>query len=518
MSLDLLCKVKVDQFFGIEIEEFPALIARTALYLADHIANREVSAELGEHYVRFPIPASPHVVIANALRVDWNDVLPADEADFVFGNPPFAGQKTRAADQTADMRAVWGPDFARWLDYVTGWYRIAADYLADSTARVAFVSTNSITQGEQVARVWRPLLDRGLAIDFAHRTFAWTSEARGKAHVHVVIVAFSKGGVAPRKTLYDYASGSAKPIPTTVRRISPYLIDAPDVLVQSAASPISTELPPVLYGNKPSDGGHLVVDERDLPDAEDPATKYLRPYLGARELLHGERRSCIWMDAPDPDAVRGSQFLRTRLAAVRDFRENSTAADTRKYASMPWRFFRIPQPTSPYLAIPRHVSSTRRWFTVSREPANTIASDALFTVVDPDGFAFSVLSSAMFMAWLRTVGGRLKSDLRFSGPIVYNTFPMPAVTDDVRLKLITAGRFVADARSNHPDRSLAGLYDPLAMPRDLLDAHAVLDRAVDAVFGKRKHQDDASRMRVLLPRYVEMTGGDPTLFDEPTDS
>ena len=229
MSLDLLCKVRVDQFYGIEIEEFPARIARTALYLIDHLENRKVSIEFGEHYVRFPIPAAPHIAIDNALRLDWNSVLPAAQCSYLFGNPPFAGQKTRKADQTSDLRFVWGRGFARWLDYVTGWYEVASTYIAWG-ARAAFVSTNSITQGEQIARVWRTMLNRNVEIDFAHRTFAWTSKARGKAHVHVVIIGFSAGGQAPRRTIYDYPDIKGEPVQISVGHIN---LTGPRLLVHS---------------------------------------------------------------------------------------------------------------------------------------------------------------------------------------------------------------------------------------------------------------------------------------------
>lgn len=507
VSLELLCKVRVDHFYGIEIEEFPARIARTALYLIDHLENELVSAEFGEHYIRFPIPAAPHIQIGNALQDDWNKLLPAEDCNYVFGNPPFAGQKTRKTDQTADMRQVWGPGFARWLDYVTGWYRLAADYTANSGAKAAFVSTNSITQGEQVARVWRTMLDKNIEIDFAHRTFAWTSEARGKAHVHVVIVGFSAVGQKSRRIIFDYPDIKKDPVPETAAHINPYLLDAPDVIVESVTTPISPSLPAVQYGNKPSDGGHLIVKPEELPPTDDPATKYIRPFIGAHDLTHDEQRFCIWMEEPDPDAVRESEWLRTRLAAVKQFRADSTAADTQKLASRPWRFFRIPQPTVPYIAIPRHVTQTREWFTVAYESPGVIASDALFTVVDPDGFLFPILSSAMFTAWLRTVGGRIKSDLRFSGPMVYNTFPLPKLSSEQRDGIIAAGKGLISARKRHPGKHLADLYDPLSTPDNIRLAHRAIDRAVDRVFTPRGRPCTVTdRMRILFPAYEEMQG------------
>ena len=507
MGINLLFKVNVSQFYGIEIEEFPARIARTALYLMDHNWNRAVSTEFGQYFVRFPIPASPHIAEEkNALRMNWNDLLPADKCDYIMGNPPFAGQQTRSAEQTADMNHVWGQNFARWLDFVTCWYRVAADYMAGSEIRAAFVSTNSVSQGEQVARLWGALLEDGITIDFAHRTFAWSSEARGKAHVHVVIIGFSYREPTKKLALYEYPSLTSEPELRWVTRINPYLIEGPDVLVESRTTPLSKALPEVLYGNKPSDGGSLILEDEELPASSDPAWRYISPYVGARELISGESRHCIWIDEPDSDAIRSSRFLKERLDSVQAFRAASSAADTRKYADQPWRFFRVPQPKVPYLAIPRVVSSSRRWFTVKRLEPTVIASDSLFTAVDPDGFIFAVLSSAMFHSWLGTVGGRLKSDFRFSGPVVYNTFPMPTPSDSEREALIASGEGVVAARTAHPDLSLARLYDPLAMPPDLIKAHLALDKVVDSLFAPGKRlTTDADRLAVLFERYEALS-------------
>jgi len=506
IGLGLLCKITVGQFYGIELEEFPARIARTALYLMDHKANLEVSKEFGQYFARFPIPTSPHIVIGNALRMEWDEVLPRNQGHYVLGNPPFVGQKTRSGDQADDMRAIWGSDFARWLDYVTCWYRVAADYIGGTNISCAFVSTNSISQGEQVARLWGPLKDRGIVIDFAYRTFPWTSEAQGKANVHVVIIGFSLRTGTRSRPLFEYQDATGNLVAEWVSHINPYLTDGPDVLVNSRRTPLSTVLSEVNYGNKPSDGGHLVVDSGDLPEESDAASPYIRPYLGSQELLHGEKRYCIWMDSPDASAVRASSLLRNRLDAVKKFRASSTAADTRKMASQPWRFFRVPQPASPYIAIPRHVSETREWFTVAFVPPEVIASDALFTAVDPDGLVFGVLSSAMFIAWLRTVGGSLESRLRFSGPMVFNTFPLPIPTDRQRSQIIAAGKDILEVRSRHPDSSLADLYDPLAMRDELHKAHQALDKIVDSVFApRRKFQTEASRLSVLFEKYESLT-------------
>lgn len=325
--------------------------------------------------------------------------------------------------------------------------------------------------------------------------------------MHVVIIGFSHADRTPsRYVIYDYPDIRQDPVPETVGHINPYLLPLPDVIVAARSSPLSPLLPATRYGNKPSDGGFLIVEPDDLPPSTDAASRYIRRIIGAKELTHGEERYCIWMPGPDADAVRRSQFLRDRLQAVRDFRTRSTAADTRALASMPWRFFRVPQPTEPYLAIPRHVTAMRDWFTVAQVGADVIASDALFTAVDPDGFVFAILSSAMFGAWLKTVGGKLKSDPRYSAT-VYNTFPLPNSAEQYRRAIVTEGRKLQEARAAHPDLTLASMYERLAVPPDILSAHRGLDRIVDRAFGARRILSTVTeRMALLFPAYEEQVG------------
>jgi len=501
-TLDIanLRKVTVEQFYGIELEEFPARIAETAMYLVDHLENEALAATFGINMVDLPLRGSAHITVGNALRIDWSNVLPPEQCSYLLGNPPFAGQVTRDADQTADLRLLWGSQYGRWLDYVSGWYIKAKDYLARSPGRAAFVSTNSVSQGEQVARIWRPLVDAGIEIDFAHRTFAWSNEARGMAHVHCVIIGFSPGGRAKTKLLYDYPDIGGDPIVRQVKSISPYLVEGPVVLVDSATRPISPYLPPVQYGCKPADGGFLIVDAEARPFNDAIAMGYLRPYLGSQELLHDEKRWCLWLVDAEPQDFLRSRFIRERLEGVRDYRENCGNPDTIKYADQPWRFFRIPQPVTDYTAIPRVGMATRRWLPVAHVKSNVIASDALFTAVDPTGLVFGLLSSTMYAVWLRTVGGRLKSDPRFSALVVHNTFPFPetraAVLDDIR----EGAEAISGARAESTG-SLADLYEPLGTPPALLTAHAKLDRAVDAAFGRRALRTDADRLALLFERY-----------------
>ena len=496
-----LFRVNVDQFYGVELEEWPARIAEVALWLTDHQANLIVSERMGEMLQRLPLVTSPQIEIGNALQVDWSTVLPASDCTYLLGNPPFSGQQTRSAEQTKDLRDVWGSEYGRWLDYVTGWYRKACDYVSEARCRAAFVSTNSISQGEQVARLWRPLLRAGFEIDFAHRTFRWMSEARNKAVVYCVIIGFSVGGRAKKKRLFEYDDIDGEPTERAVEQINPYLVAAPNVLVEDRSKPISTAIPLAIYGNKPTDGGHLLVEDGEKPIGDRIAMKYLRPLLGARELLHNEPRWCLWLLDAKPQDITGSAFIRDRVAKVRKFRAESTSPDTRKYAAHPSRFFRIPQPHQEYIGIPRHVSEDRRWFTVGHFDPNVIASDAIFTAVDPDGFLFGILSSAMFIAWLRNVGGAIKSDLRFSNLMVYNTFPLDEPTEKVRKSIIDAGKAVLEVRSRYTGTALADMYNPDAIPSPLVRAHEKLDRAVDAAYRDIPFASDSERASHLFTMY-----------------
>lgn len=503
VTLDL--RVTVDQFSGIELEEFPAKIARTALYLADHVANRELSAEFGQHVLRFPIPASPHIEIGNALEMDWNDVLPADRCDFVLGNPPFGGHTTRTKKQSDELRSVWGSGYAKWLDYVTGWYRKGVDYDSNRRIKFGYVSTNSISQGEQVARLWQPLLDSGYQIDWAHQTIAWTSEARGKANVHVVIVGFSHdGGNAPR--LFTYSTPTSPAVEVAAKNISPYLVVGPDVAVAGRTEPVSSAMPEAKYGSLPSDGGGLVVKPDAYPRGDAVAVKYLRPYYGSNELVKGLERWVIWMpDGPEPGDLRRSDFLRSRLEDVRRSRLESRNPDTQALAEQPYKWFHNAQPTTNYIGIPAQVSETRRWYTVAHLTPDVIASNTLYTAEDPTGFLFAVLSSTMFVTWCGAIGGRLESRYRYAKSIVHNTFPLP---DDFskgdRAAIVQGGKKLLAARAKHPGVSLADLYEPLATPPDVVKAHEAIDKAVDRLFDSRKRKwDHDSRMEHMLDRYVK---------------
>lgn len=502
-------KVSLDQFHGIEINWWPAKIAETAMFLVDHQANREMALALGEAPDRLPIEITSHIHHGNALRVDWRELLPPTKDTLVFGNPPFLGHASRTPEQAADLRAVWHTKTPGRLDYVTGWYRKSLDYFGGTPGgRFAFVSTNSITQGDQAARLFGPVFSAGWRILFAHRTFAWTSEATGKAAVHCVIIGFTREAGAPPR-LFDYLDlrGRSTEVPS-VETINAYLVDGPNVLSPSRTTLLSPSLPEVVYGSLPADGGHLIVevDEYDQVMADPVVAKYVRPYRGARELVNDLDRWCLWLVDLDPADVTLSAILRQRLEAVRAFREASTLESTRQMAAMPHLFYFNGHPKSRYLCIPRAVSETRRYFTARLLGPDVISSDATSTALDPDGFAFAIISSSMFITWQRTVGGRLKSDLRFSKKLSWNTLPLPEVDQATRAKIITAGESVRDARNQRPDRSLAQAYNPLAMDPVLVRAHNALDLLVDRAFGAdRTCKTERERQAILFARYEEMT-------------
>lgn len=506
LDVTLELRVRVDQFYGIELEEFPARIARTALYLMDHLANREASKEFGSQILRFPIPASPHIAVGNALRIDWSDVLDPADADYVFGNPPFGGHSYRTKEQSQELKDLWGKGYAKWLDYVTGWHRKAFDYGKGRQVQFAFVSTNSICQGEQVARLWQPMLDAGFRFTFAHQTFAWISEARGKANVHVVIVGYAHGKRGHR--LFTYETPKSDPVETKVSNISPYLVEGPDLAVAGRSHPLSTSMHPVRYGTLLRLGDGLIVKDRDDLPTDDPvAMKYIRPYLGSDEVVKGKERWIIWApNGLDPGDRKRSDFLDRRLRKVQADRAASDKPATQALASEPTRVWFNGQPTTNYLGIPAQVSETRRWYTVAYFTPNEIASNTLYTADEPSGFLLAVMSSTMFVVWVGQIGGRLESRLRYSKSIVHNTFPLPdRISDQDRAKVIEAGQNLIAVRDSYPDATLAELYDPVAPPHDLVRAHALIDKTVDRLFDARKRKwTDDERLAHLLDRYEQM--------------
>jgi hypothetical protein len=502
-------QLDVDQFYGIEIEEFPAQIAQVALWLVDHQMNMKVSEEFGMYFARIPLKTTPHIVYENALRLDWNALVPIERVSYIISNPPFVGKQYQTPEQKADLdlvlKRVKG---AGVLDYVTAWYVKAAHYIRGTRVRVAFVSTNSITQGEQVGVIWGELLRLGIRIHFAHRTFQWSNEARGVAAVHCVIVGFGNFDVE-HKTIFEYDDPKGQPHPIAARNINPYLVDAPDVALESRRAPIC-RVPEIVFGSMPNDGGFLLLSESErdeLLSREPLAKRWIRPFVGAEEFLDRVPRFCLWLVGITPAQLRALPNVAERVEGVRKHRLESKRAETRDLASTPTLFGEIRQPNSPYLLIPSVTSERRKYVPVGMFDQNVIASNLVLLVPHATRYHFGVVSSAMHNAWLRTIGGRLESRVRYSNQIVYNNFPWPEEPTQKQVQAIerAASSVLLEARKGYPDSSLADLYDPLLMPPPLARAHEALDRAVDAAYGKKRFGTDAERVAFLFELYRRYT-------------
>lgn len=502
--------VKLTNIAGIEIEEWPAQIARTALRLVDHQANMAMEAALGKAPDTLPLDTVRIIHVGNALRMDWSEVMPPQPGLMVAGNPPFLGHATRTPEQADELRDVWGRKDIGRLDYVTGWFKKAIDYLGQTPGvRFAFVSTNSIAQGEPVPTLFGPIFEAGWRIRFAHQTFAWTSEAAGAAAVHCVVTGFDHEPRTPAK-LYTYASLRGEPTEVDVAtQINAYLAEGANVLVEQRRDVLGAGLPTVSMGSMPRDGGNLLINTRTEYDevCTDPlAAKYVRPFLMGKEFINGIERWCLWLVDLNPSDVSRSPVLRERLARVAEMRRGSSAKSTQEMAATPHLFGQRSQPDVPYMAIPKVFAESRRWATCGRLEPDVIAGDKVYKCEDPDGYAFAVASSSMFIAWQKGIGGRLKSDPSFSNTLVWNNLPLPPVDDAQRQQIVEAGRGVLEARALHPERSLADHYNPLAMAPELLKAHAALDRVVDRAFGATSPlRSDEERLQLLFERYAELT-------------
>ncbi|MFB9960878.1 DNA methyltransferase [Agromyces bracchium] len=497
--------VQPEHFGGIELNWWPVKIAETAMFLTQHKVTQRLG-EIGEPPQILPIGDAAHIVHGDALTTDWNTAVAATDRTFVFGNPPFHGHKERSKEEAANLRTAWGRDYNGNLDFVTAWHAKALEYLKGRPlARFAFVTTNSIVMGQSVAALFKPIYADGWRIAFAHRTFEWQSEAFGAAAVHCVIVGFDKGTTPPR--LFTYVGGRGQPLELAVGRINAYLLDLDEVFVDGAAMPLSSSLAVVSSGSNPIDFGQLILNEAGYAEASaDPvAAKYLRPFSNGEDFINGLQRWCLWLKDLDPSDVGRSEVLKRRLTTSAEKRSSSGRAATIKLAAIPHLFGEDRQPDERFLAFPQTFAESRRFMTVGYMDPSTIIGMKIYWTVDPTGLQFAIASTSMMITWQKTVGGRLKSDPSFSNTLVWNTFPLRQLTDGERGRLIDAGKKVLEARNDAPGRTLADLYNPLAMPKSLVDAHLALDRAMDATFGFRKAPTDLERQKRLFERYVEMT-------------
>ncbi len=508
LDVSRLVFVDADQFYGIELEEFPAQIAQVALWLTDHQMNLRVSEVFGQYFVRLPRVKAPNIVCGNALALDWRQIVKPTDLSIIVGNPPFVGKAFQSEAQKAEIAALFqGVKGFGVLDYVACWYRKAADYLAGTAIRAAFVSTNSITQGEQAGVLWPDLFKRGVRIHFAHRTFQWTSEARGRAAVHCVIVGFGLRD-EPDKWLFDYETPQSDPHAIHAGNINPYLVDAANAVLQNRRTPICP-VPSIAFGSMPNDGGHLLLsadDKQALLAREPNAARCLRRLLGSEEFINGRERWCLWLAGIHPEELRAMPAVLERVEAVRRYRLASSRATTRELAAAPTLFGEIRHPGSgQYLLIPSVSSERRPFIPIDILPSDVVSTNLNLIVPNATLYHFGVLSSTLHMAWVRAVCGRLKSDYRYSAGIVYNNFPWPEPTDPRRQAIAPAAQAVLDARARFPDATLADLYDPRTMPPELHKAHRHLDHAVDAAYGGTTFASEAERVGFLFERYRQLT-------------
>ena len=508
-----LSQVDVDQFYGIELGEFPARIAETALWMMDHIMNNRLSLEFGQTFVRIPLEKSPHIVRGDALETDWSELLRTSHCSFVFGNPPFVGAKYQTPDQRAQVRriAALGKSGGT-LDYVAAWFIKAGEYLKGGDARIGFVATNSITAGEQVAQLWPVLFGRcKLEIVFAHRTFAWGSDARGKAHVHVVVLGLHEQRSArAEKRLFSYPDINGEPEESRHKVLSPYLFDAgglsdPHLVVREESAPINGMVQ-LLTGSQPIDDGQYIFDAADrgaFLDAEPEAAPWLRPFIGAREYLHGGERWILALHDTPPEVLAQLPRVRDRVAAVRAYRKKSKRKSTLKLADTPTLWQVNVLPTVPFLVIPEVSSERREYAPIGWLEPPVIPSNKLRLLVNATLTDFALLTSAMHMAWMRQIGGRLESRYQYSVGVTYNTFPLPPKGANLS-RLEPLARAILDARAAHPGATLADLYDPNLMPPKLRRAHQALDRAVDRLYRRSGFGSERERIEHLFVHYEKM--------------
>ncbi len=555
ISIESIIWLNVDQFYGIEYEEFPARIAEVAMWLIDHQMNMLVSQEFGQYFVRLPLMKSAHIRVGNALQMDWSALTQEDVVDikadntniymvsepvahygtvnvfskkvqvvegaypksfsgkshfnYILGNPPFVGKKEQNHNQKLDMQRVFsGVKGFGVLDYVSAWYVKAAQLIANTPTKVAFVSTNSITQGEQVGVLWNLLFNHyNIKIHFAHRTFKWSNEARGKAAVHVVIIGFANFDTG-NKRIFEYENIKGEPHEIKVKNINPYLVDAKDIFIDKRIKPICN-VPEISFGSMPNDGGNfLFTDEekKEFVTKEPESEKFFKPFISAYEFLNGHNRWCLWLKNANPTELKDAKLITERIENVKKLREQSKRQATQKLASFPTLFGEDRQPQSDYVLIPRVSSENRKYIPMGFFDKNSIVSDSCLFIEGAKLYLFGVLMSEMHMTWVKYICGRLKSDYRYSASIVYNNFPWPENPTEKQITAIEeAAQKVLDTRLEFPKSSLADLYDPLTMPPALVKAHNELDKAVDLAYRPQPFTSEANRMEFLFGLYEKYT-------------
>ena len=490
-------RVSLNQFYGIEINDFAVTVAETALWISRLKANGETSMFYDAGGDDFPLSEKAHIVEGNALRIDWNSVLPAAECNYIMGNPPFVGYSNHSVEQQKDRASLFGK--VKTVDYVACWYKKASDYIYNFPIRCAFVSTNSICQGQQVQPIWEPLFKSGIHIDFAWQTFVWSSEASVQAHVYVIIVGFSRFRDERRSLFLKDGSENKS------ENINGYLQSAPNVFIIKRSKPICPA-PSMFAGGKPTDGGYLLLtpdEKRELISKDSSCEKWIRPYSMGNEFINKIEKYCLWLLDITTDELQDMPLIYERVCAVREMRLLSAKAATRKRAETPWLFDEVRYPKGIYIGIPKVSSSRRKYIPFGFVTNGMIPGDKLFFVETDSPYHFGILMSQFHNAWMRTVAGRLKGDYSYSNTIVYNNFVWPEATNLQKESIERTAKAILDTRSNYPNKSLADLYDPDKMPADLLAAHKANDSAVEAAYGVDFNGDEEKIVAHLFKLYAE---------------
>ena len=500
-------RLHVDHFYGIEIGAFPAMIANVSILLMDHIMNMESRNRFGESRNIIPLKEKANIVCGDSLELDWRSVVDPKDLAYIVGNPPFVGAKVQTKEQRNQMTRFFEKN-AGVIDYVSAWYVKAAWMMGENKSiKTAFVSTNSITQGEQVEPLWKPLTDKGVRINFAYTTFRWNNEAKGVAAVHVIIIGLSYNVLQCK--LFNHSNGlNGDVVSKRVRHINAYLVDGPDVFLLNRTKPVC-EVPEIGIGNKPIDGGNylFIEEEKDLFISKEPnSEKYFKPWIGSKEFINGYRRYCLWLGDCPSDELRKMPECMKRIEAVRAFRLSSVSAGTRKLADTPRRFHVENMPNGTYIVIPETSSENRSYIPIGFLDEKTMCSNAVKIMPDATLYHFGILTSNMHMVWTRYVCGRLKSDYRYSVGIVYNNFIWPDTEESKKLSIEEKAKKILEIRSKYEGQSLADLYNPNAMPADLLKAHQALDKEVEKAYRNKPFGNDEDRISYLFKLYVEKTG------------
>lgn len=493
--------ISLNQFYGIELLDFPHEVAMLSLWLAEHQMNTKLNENFGVNVKALPLKNITQIVCGNACRLDWNVVCPhtKEEEVFVFGNPPYLGSRRQDESQKRDMELVFKKDFGE-LDYIACWFMVGANYIKGTKAKYAFVSTNSICQGLQVALLWERVLKQGLVINFAYKSFKWQNNAKYNAAVICVIVGLASEDNIAKRLLYDDLQCKE------VKNISPLLMDGPTIFVKSATTPICNGLPQMNFGNMPADGGKLILSDeerKELIRQEPLSEKFIHPLIGAEDFINGKHRWCIWLYGEDKKEYMSIPQIKKRIEELRIIRENSSRP---QLASIPHLFAQITQPMDmPFILVPRHSSENREYVPMGYFDKNKIASDTCMVIGTTNISLFGVMSCKMHMVWMKTVGGKIKTDYRYSAQLCYNTFPFPKISSDKKAEITEAAENVLVTREFYPDKTLADLYDPDKMPQDLREAHARLDDIVESCYPGYPFANDEARLECLFKLYEKMT-------------